>query len=115
VLLYSLAAQRANGSLVIGRGVPDTWVASGKVIRLANMPTTDGRHLGQTIRTRGAEVTLTLTGQRPSGPVLFQLPAFVRNIASASAGTTDQNAGTVTLAPTVRTVIVRLRYQEAAH
>jgi hypothetical protein len=114
VLLDSLAAQRAGGSLIVGRGVPDAWVRSGKVIRLAHMPTTDGRHIGLAIRTHGGAVTLTLTGQRPSGPVLFQLPAFVRNIASASAGVISEKTGTVTLSAAVRTVTVHLRHQEAA-
>jgi hypothetical protein len=110
-LLDSLAAQRADGSLIVGRGVPDGWVSSGQVISLANFPTVGGRHLGLTIRTGGAAVTLTLTGQPPAGDVLFQLPAFVGNIASASAGVTDEQTGTVTLAPTVRTVTVQLKHQ----
>jgi hypothetical protein len=74
VLLGSLAAQRANGSLVVGRGVPDSWVRGGQVISVANFPTTDGRHTGLTIRINGATVTLTLSGDQPAGPVLFQLP-----------------------------------------
>ena len=108
VLLDSLAAQRANGSLVVGRGVPDAWVHSGKVISLANFPTTDGRHIGLTIRISGDRVTLRLSGQRPSGPVLFELPAFVRNIARASTGTVDQAA--VTVPATAHTVTVQLKH-----
>ena len=108
VLLDSLAAQRSDGSLVVGRGVPSSWVSSGKVISLANFPTTDGRHLGLSIRTHGNAVTLTLTGNQPAGPVLFQLPAFVNNIAHASAGTVNQKTGTVTLGASVRTVTVQL-------
>ena len=114
VLLDSLVAQRADGSLIIGRGVPDGWVTSGKVISLANVPTTDGRHAGLTIRTSGATVTLTLTGQPPAGPVLFQLPAFVGNIAHASAGVVNDQTGTVTLAPTTHTVTVQLDRSEPA-
>jgi len=110
VLLDSLAAQRSDGSLVVGRGVPSSWVASGKVISLANFPTTGGRHLGLTVRASGGSVTLTLTGQPPSGPVLFQLPVFVGNIAGSSAGTIDETTGTVTLSPTVRTVTVQLTH-----
>ena len=113
VLLDSLAAQRSDGSLVVGRGVPDSWVRGGQVISLANFPTTGGRHAGLTIRTSGAAVTLTLSGDQPSGPVLFQLPAFVGNIAHASAGTVDNKTGTVTLAPTVRSVTVQLSHPEA--
>ena len=113
VLLDSLAAQRADGSLVVGRGVPSSWVAAGKLISLANFPTAAGRHLGLAIRSSGSSVTLTLSGQAPAGPVLFQLPAFVGNIAHASAGTVDEKTGTVTLAATVRTVTVQLTHPES--
>jgi hypothetical protein len=112
VLLDSLAAQRADGSLIVGRGVPNAWVRTGEVISLANFPTVDGRHAGLTIRTSGSTVTLTVTGQRPVGQVLFQLPAFVGNIAHASAGVINETTGTVTLAPTVRTVAVQLKHPE---
>jgi hypothetical protein len=113
VLLDSLVAQRADGSLIVGRGVPNAWVTSGQVISLANVPTTDGHHAGLTIRTSGAAVTLTLTGQQPAGPVLFQLPAFVGNIAHASAGVINDKTGTVTVAPTTHTVTVQLDHPEA--
>jgi hypothetical protein len=112
VLLDSLAAQQASGVLIVGRGVPDSWVSSGQVISLANFPTTDGRHTGLTIRTAGRAVTLTLSGDQPAGPVMFQLPAFVNNIASASAGVVNEGTGTVTLAPTARSVTVQLTFAE---
>ena len=109
VLLDSLAAQRADGSLIVGRGVPGSWLTRGQPISLANFPTTDGHHLGLTIRGSGAAVTLSLSGQAPAGPVLFQLPAFVNNIAHASAGVVDEHTGTVTLTPSVRSVSVQLK------
>ena len=113
VLLDSLAAQRSDGSLVVGRGVPDSWVSSGQVISLANFPTTDGRHLGLSIRAHGNVVTLTLTGDQSAGPVLFQLPAFVNNIVHASAGTVNDKTGTVTLGATVTSVTVQLTHAES--
>jgi hypothetical protein len=109
VLLASLAAQQADGSLIVGRGVPGSWLTHGQPISVANMPTTDGHHLGLTIRGAGRTITLTLTGQAPAGPVLFQLPAFVHNIAHASAGTVNESTGTVTLSPSARSVSVQLR------
>ncbi len=42
-------------------------------------------------------------------PVLFQLPAFVNNIAHASTGTVDQKTGTVTLGASARSVTVQLK------
>ncbi len=59
-------------------------------------------------------MTLTLTGDAPSGPVLFQLPAFVDNIAHASTGAVNEQTGTVTVAATVRTVTVQLTHPEPA-
>ena len=112
VLLDSLVAQRADGSLVVGRGVPDSWVRAGQVISLANFPTLNAKRAGLVIRSSGNSVTLTLSGQRPGGSVLFQLPAFVGNIASASAGTVNESTGTVTLPPTARTVTVQLTHPE---
>jgi hypothetical protein len=114
VLLDSLAAQRSDGSLVVGRGVPDSWVRGGQVITVANFPTVAGHRAGLAIRTQGRAVTLKLTGAQPAGPVLFQLPAFVGNVASTSAGTVNEKTGTVTLRPGVRRVTVRLRHGEHA-
>ena len=84
VLLDSLVAQRADGSLVVGRGVPPGWLARGTPITVSNFPTTAGRRIGLTISSSGRSVSLTLRGPRPAGPVLFQLPSFVHNLAAAS-------------------------------
>ena len=109
VLLDSLVAVRAGGSLVIGRGVPPAWLRSGTPITVTNFPTTAGRHAGLTITTAGRSVSLTLRGASPQGPVQFALPSFIGNIARSSAGTVDDAAGTVTVQPTVRHVTVTLR------
>ena len=99
VLLDSLVAQRSDGALVVGRGVPASWLRAGRPISVANFPTTNGRRAGLVIAASGTTVTLRLGGARPAGPVLFQLPSFVSNIAATSAGTVDQATGTVTLSP----------------
>ena len=109
VLLDSLVAQRSNGSLVIGRGVPPAWLDRGAPIAVTNFPTTDGRRAGVSIASSGRSVSLTLSGALPAGPVLFQLPSFLRNIATTSAGSVNQATGTVTLSPSLRHVTVTLR------
>jgi hypothetical protein len=55
-------------------------------------------------------VTLALNGATPSGPVLFELPAFVDNIASAGANVVDNHTGTVTVAPGATSVTVTLSH-----
>ena len=116
VLLDSLVAQQTDGSLVVGRGVPTTWLRSGTpAVSVTNFPTTHGRRLGLTISARGgSQVSLTLHGTRPSGSVLFELPAFLRNVAHTSTGAVDESTGTITLSPGVRHVTVTLRRPAAS-
>jgi hypothetical protein len=111
VLLDSLMVQRSDGSLIIGRGVPDTWVRTGKTISVANFPTINGHRLGFTLSIRDRSVSLTLTGDNPFGQVLFQLPAFVRNLDHSGLGTFDDRTGTVTLPPSARHITVKLVHQ----
>jgi hypothetical protein len=107
VLLDSLVAQASDGSVIVGRGVPNAWLASGKTISVTNFPTTNGKRIAVKLSTRDHAVTLTLTGS--TSTVLFQLPMFVNNIASSSAGTVDQPTGTVRLSAHEQTVTVQLR------
>ncbi len=109
VLLDSLVAERSDGSLVVGRGVPPAWLGHGAPLSVTNFPTTAGRRAGLTIASSGRSVSLTLRGAVPDGPVLFQLPSFIRNVAGTSAGAVNQATGTVRLPPTVRHVSVTLR------
>ncbi len=108
VLLASLVAQRTDGDLVVGRGVPAEWLSGDTPISVTNFPTTDGRRLSLSISSSGGSVSLTLKGESPSGPVLFQLPSFVENIATTSTGQIDQRTGTVTLSPDTKSVTVKL-------
>jgi hypothetical protein len=111
VLLDSLIAERGDGTLIIGRGVPNNWVTSGQTIEVANVPISGGHHLGMAVTTGGSQtVTLTLTGDTPAGSILFQLPAFVNNIARSTAGVINRATGTVTLSTSTRTVTVTMRH-----
>ena len=109
VLLDSIVAERSDGSLVIGRGVPPGWLGRGQPISARNFPTTDGHRISLSISASSRSVSLTLHGVAPAGPVLFQLPSFVHNIASASTGKVNQATGTVTVPRSVRGVTVTLR------
>ena len=91
MLLDSLVAQRADGTLVVGRGVPAAWLDSGQTITVSNYPTTAGRRTALDITARGRAITLTLRGG-VTGQILFQIPLFVNSIASSSTGHVDRPA-----------------------
>jgi hypothetical protein len=109
VLLDSLVAQRSDGTLIVGRGIPGQWLGHGTPISVTNFPTTNGQRVSIRISSSGQSVSLTLSGALPTGQILFQLPAFTNNIAGTSSGTIDQEAGTVTLGSHTTSVNVQLR------
>jgi len=108
VLLDALVAQSSDGTLLVGRGVPNAWLRPGNTISVANFPTIDGRRVSLTITAGDNALTLMLSGA-PTSTVVFELPAFVNNLASTTAGTVDRSAGSVELGPKDRTVTVRLK------
>ena len=109
-LLDSLVAERGDGTLIVGRGVPNAWTRDRTVLEVANVPVSTG-HLGVRVTAHGRQVTLRLTGDHPGGPVLFQLPAFVHNLARSSAGAVDPITGTVTLSAHTRSVTVTMNHR----
>ena len=52
VLLDSLVAQRTDGDLVVGRGVPPSWIRPGATVSVTNFPTTDGHRVAVEVHLR---------------------------------------------------------------
>jgi hypothetical protein len=107
-LVDSLVAQRSDGTVIVGRGVPSDWLSSGGPIAASNVPVADGGRIGVRISADGLTVTLRVSGSA-TGPVEFDLPAFAGNIASASTGTVSESAGTVTVPAGTHSVAVVLK------
>lgn len=109
VLLDSLVAQESTGSLIVGRGVPTGWLGTGDVVAVDDFPTLEGGRVGLEISRAGNAVSLALTGSPRPGPVLFELPDFVDNVASTSTGAVDEADGIVSLPASTTSVVVTLR------
>jgi len=108
-LLDSLIAEKADGTVLVGRGVPDRWVSQGQRFEVLNYPLANNRRLG--IKVEGLpdnQIRLTLSADLPEGDVVFNLPIFINNISSASVGVVDNKLGTVTLSPGTQSVTVTL-------
>lgn len=110
VLFDSLIAEKVDGNLMIGRGVPEEWLVAGEKIDISNYPLSNNRRAGYKIESTGNEVTLTMTGDTPSGEICFNLPFFKNNIQSASTGKIDLEQGNVVLPKDTRSVTVVLKH-----
>ena len=112
-ILESSVSVAADGTAIIGRGLPTTWITSGKPTSWARVPAGRAAALDFTITPQpGNRVQLTLKGNAKT-PVKFELPLFVNNITSASTGTVDNAKGSVTLPPGTASTTVTVRSEEA--
>jgi hypothetical protein len=106
-ILQACVSVHVDGTVIIGRGIPDSWLRPGEVVEWHNVNVNDGRLLDFTITSAGAEIVLDLAGDTPLGCVVLDLPALAGNVTTASAGTVLES-GAVRLGPGERSVRVSL-------
>jgi hypothetical protein len=109
-LLQVCASVKVDGTVILGRGIPDYWLEPGSVVEWANVNVNEGRRISFRITASRSVVELRIWGDERTGEVHFNLPVFKENIASANAGTINQKEGIVSLSPTTNAVSVILRH-----
>ena len=65
VLFDSLICEKADGTLIIGRGVPARWVKAGNVIEVKKYPVSHGKRVDMRIEFEETGATVTITGDAP--------------------------------------------------
>lgn len=108
-MLQACASVKTDGTVIIGRGIPDYWLEPGSVIEWANVNVNQGRKISFRIIAGQLEIGLRIWGDVRNGEVHFDLPVLRNNIASLDAGTIDNEKGIVVLSPSVNSVSVKLR------
>ena len=110
VLIDSFFAEKADGTVIAGRGLPAVFNASGETIEVENYLCNAGKRIGFTMKTIGNIVTFTLTGDELANPVSLELPALANNIASVSGELSFDNASGSILIPTgTKTVTITMK------
>ncbi len=104
--------------LYIGRGIPNTWIASGQTIGVSNLTTSYNVSSGAR-STYGVSiavtkpstrvVTVTLSGTLPGGAVNIQLPIFnTVGVSSVTGGTYSAATHTVTVNSGATSIVITL-------
>jgi hypothetical protein len=105
----SIVAEKADGRILIGRGMPVSWSGSSKIVDISNFPIQSNQRMGVKIETIGPrEIQFSFSGSRPSNEIILNLPIFANNIAGTTSGSINVKDNTVTLAPSVTMAIVTL-------
>jgi hypothetical protein len=110
-LIESNVSVHSDGSVIIGRGIPDSWLKSGQVIAWKNILINDGNKMDFRITSADNSILLELDGDHPSGKILFNLPLFRENIVQVTADGVagqpfDYQMGMIELRPTIKKVQV---------
>jgi len=115
-LLEINVAVDSTGLVIIGRGIPNSWLFEGSAIEWRNIRINSGRRLNFKINTRGKTIKLQLSGDLPTAKTLFNLPVFVNNISRVSidgawSSSYANASGQVTIPPGNSEVVVHLKLQ----
>ena len=106
----------SDGSLILGRGIPTSWLESDRAIAWSNVPIGGGQARDITITPSNGGTTVTVTlSSAVSSTVKVELPDFIDNtIASTSAGTINQANGEVDLPAGTTSATITLSTLNAA-
>lgn len=111
VLFDSLIAQKSDGTLIIGRGIPTEWIAAGQEIALDDYPVQDDGRVGYSMTSTGSELTFAFTGDTTNVTDLsIEVIGLKNNIARVSTpgAVIDQAAGTVRVPSGTEQVVITL-------
>lgn len=124
VLVDSLIAEKVDGTVIIGRGIPTEWIQTGETVALSNYPVQNNRRVGYTLTTSGKTVNIDFSGDDLSA-VRFsvELISLKDNIVSVTAKgadgetmsgvTFDKALGTVSLPAGTASVSIEMEQEEA--
>lgn len=110
-LLEATASVKTDGTVIIGRGIPNEWLCSSAPIEWQNIAVGNGRQFDtlKLYAPNAKTIHLQLTGDGAWGQIVLNLPALKGNIASVSTGSFDNASGTVTVSGNTKELTVTLK------
>lgn len=66
VLFDSLVCEKADGTLIIGRGIPEEWLCEGSVIEIKKYPVAGGKRVNVKIEVADSETVINVEGYEKS-------------------------------------------------
>jgi hypothetical protein len=113
-MLQMCASVKADGTVILGRGITDAWLNSGVPIRWENVRINHNKKMDFSIQKAGGEIHISLKGDDTEGNILVDIPMFVNNIQSAASETgelvkKDDENGKVWFSGNTKDICVRLK------
>lgn len=103
----SIVSQSEDGTIILGHGLPGTWLYADTPLSFENYPLAGGGTLSCTITGKANELRIKLSPSTPTAASL-EFPVFLNNIEYASCGFDSEN-GIVSVPAGVTEITVRLK------
>lgn len=92
VLIESLIAEKVDGTIIIGRGIPAEWLFPGKCIEIENYSISDSRRIGYKLLAGEKEIELEISGNSTDKDIYIQIKALEDNIDTLSVGRWEKDS-----------------------
>ena len=115
-MLQLCVSVHADGTIILGRGITDEWLNSGKAIAWKNVRINNNKKIDFSIQKTGKEIDVYIKGDKTEGSILVDIPMCVNNIASVHSKTgeivkKDFKKGQVWFSGDTKDVTIRLKRQ----
>ena len=113
-MLQLCASVHADGTIILGRGITDEWLNTGKAVAWKNVRINNNRKIDFSIQKTGKEIHVLIKGDKTEGSVLVDIPMCVDNIVSVHSNTgeivrKDFKKGQVWFSGDTRDISIRLK------
>jgi hypothetical protein len=82
-MLQLCVSVHVDGTVILGRGITDEWLNSGKAIAWENVQINNNKKISFSIQKTGKEINISIKGDEAEGDILVDIPMCVNNISSA--------------------------------
>ena len=106
-ILQACVSARTDGTVILGRGIPDEWLQKGDCIAWKHVNVNDGRVIDFAIETKKEGIKVKIEGDYPKGDIILDLPLLRNQKVRTSVGEVLEN-GTVKVRADVREFVVTL-------
>jgi len=86
-MLQLCVSVHADGTIILGRGITDEWLNSGKAIAWKNVRINNSKKIDFSIQKTDNEINIYLKGDKAEGNILVDIPMCVNNMASVHSTT----------------------------
>ena len=86
-MLQLCVSVHVDGTVILGRGITNEWLNSGKAIAWENVRINNNKKISFSIQKTGKEINISIRGDEAEGDILVDIPMCVNNISSVKSKT----------------------------